>query len=272
MISIVLLHIKNVISINFTYLHKPLTLAAYDVSHIDSRDLIKDLAWEPRWLDPITGGAGGFRTFLYVPVEPHSSSPLFSLSINPPPRFSFPSTGVGTRSAYVVYKPACFLAGVYTHFLPPYSPPRRSVTQPPLSFASLSIRPHRKEIKPHLTRWLSLSRTTVVLRGERSWNELAFSLASSFKRRKNPVPGEKGWENTREKRVVGEGGEGQAGSPSGERAARMTEGSLPLCAQLNFNFVLDIDAMLHSNLKRSMVHFVSALGTESISVCDSYPA
>lgn len=36
------------------------------------------------------------------------------------PTFSFPSTGVGTRSAYVVYKLACFLAGVYTHFPPSF--------------------------------------------------------------------------------------------------------------------------------------------------------
>lgn len=102
---------------------------------------------------------------------------------------------------------------VYTRIFLPSAPPRRSVTQPPLSFASLSTRPHPKEIKPHLTRWLSLSRTTVVLRGERSWNEpharfsllLPLSLSFFFKRDAKTPPGEKGCEKTREKHVGGEG-------------------------------------------------------------------
>lgn len=121
--------------------------------------------------------------------------------------------------------------------------PRRSVTQPPLSFASLSTRPHRKEIKPHLTRWLSLSRTTVVLRGERSWNEprvrsrfLSFSLSNATQKPRPERRDAKKWERNS---LVGKAR--QVRQVENERwrwpKARSS------CVQLNFNFALDIDAM-----------------------------
>lgn len=138
-------------------------------------------------------------------VQPSSRSPSTLPHVSPfRPRESAQDPPMLCTSLRVSWQ-------VYTRIFLPSAPPRRSVTQPPLSFASLSTRPHPKEIKPHLTRWLSLSRTTVVLRGERWWNEphvrfsLLLSLSHSFffKRDAKTPPGEKGCEKTREKHVDG---------------------------------------------------------------------
>ena len=77
---------------------------------------------------------------------------------------------------------------------------------------------------------------------ERTACSLSLSLFFSFKRDAKTPPGEKGCEKMREKRVVGKARQVRL-FQSGERAVRMTEGSLPVCVQLNFNFALDIDAM-----------------------------
>lgn len=75
------------------------------------------------------------------------------------PSCPFLSTRVRTRSAYVVYKSACFLAGVYTHFPPSFLSPPSASLSPSLSLFFLHSPPRPKKIKAHLIRWLSLSHT-----------------------------------------------------------------------------------------------------------------
>lgn len=77
---------------------RPLTSAASSIraSVADLRDVRKELAWEPRWLDPITGGAGVLRTFLCVPVEPRSAILSSRLALHPPSP-TFPLSVHGSR-------------------------------------------------------------------------------------------------------------------------------------------------------------------------------
>ena len=121
---------------------KPLSLKALSFHtrrlH-DSRDLRKELAWEPRWLDPITGGAGVLRTFLCVPVEPRSTI-LSSLLALHPPSPTFPLFVHGSRHKIrLCCVQACVFLGRCIHAFSSFLPLRRSVTQPPLSFASFSL-------------------------------------------------------------------------------------------------------------------------------------
>lgn len=101
-----------------------INFGSFVVSHISTYEILEKSSHENHddWTQLQVARAGSGRSCVSLSSRVQPSSPLFSFPIHPPPRFSFPSTGVGTRSAYVVYKPACFLAGVYTHFPPSYPP------------------------------------------------------------------------------------------------------------------------------------------------------
>lgn len=157
--------------------HKPFILAAFDVSHVSIHEIFEKISHENHddWTQLQVARAGSGRSCVSLSSRIHpllsSRSPSTLPHVSPfRPRESAQDPPMLCTSLRVSWQ-------VYTRIFFPPTPPRRSVTQPPLSFASLSTRPHPKEIKPHLTRWLSLSRTTVVLRGERSWNELVLSLS-----------------------------------------------------------------------------------------------
>jgi len=104
----------------------------------DLRDLRKELAWEPRWLDPITGGAGVLRTFLCVPVEPRSTI-LSSLLALHPLSLTFPLFvhGSSTQDPPMLCTSLRVSWQVYTRIFLLPSPPRPSVTTATLVRVSL---------------------------------------------------------------------------------------------------------------------------------------
>lgn len=151
------------------------------VSRLPVGDRNDRSAWEPRWLDPITGGAGVLRTFL-CPCPRRSSRPtILSLLVHLPLLFLSVRRGSSpfletVRSAYAVYESACFLAGVYTHFPSVASPHDRLPLAPipspfPLVHRHLSPPPAPREIKPHLSSLIIVVTYSASLVRECSRNE-----------------------------------------------------------------------------------------------------
>jgi len=118
--DVVLYHLLIFLSIPCVSNREPLTLT-FVILHISIYEILEKSSHENHddWtqLQVARAGLGRSCVSLSSSVQP-SSSFLFLLSSHPPLCSSFPSTRVSTRSAYVVYKPASFLAGVYPHFPP----------------------------------------------------------------------------------------------------------------------------------------------------------